>query len=930
MVPLHQIYSSLYLAVAAVGLVVFVIAWRQRRTPGAIPIAVMMTGLTIWCAATAATWSFDGREQQIFWSKMMNLGDWMVPVGFLALGFTVAHVRKWLEPRRIGAIGLALAIMANLEWIVPNGLYARYVPMDLGPHTHYTPVGGPLLWAWILPAWGMTLVSLSLIARTYYGTVGARRAQARVILIGGAIPLVASILSVSGALTLGGVIPVEGLDLGPLTFAVTGVLWLYAITRGAMLDVLPLAREALISRMPDGVLVVDRDANVADVNPAAAAILHSLPLDLVGNSAEQALSRLTGAPELLAMDAHHRAVVPVDPAAGAGYVEVGVIPLEDLDDPAPKLITLRDISEERRVHEQLKLNRMVFNNADEGILVASPAVRGGFRERIVQVNAAYCRMTGYSSEELVGRSLSFLFSTGEQRHFYETMRQALYADGGWKGEAWQTRVDGMPFPTWLSLSIATDEDGSPANIVAVVTDLTDIRTAEAELRFNATHDLLTGLPNRLLFDDRLQHAVAYARRAGSGLAVFLIDLDNFKTVNDTMGHARGDDLLREVALRFRSVMRESDTVGRHGGDEFAFVLPGVSEPAEVDAAAKRLLEAISASYHLGVHELHISASIGVAMFPADGEGASELVQHADIAMYAAKRLGRKRIQFYSESLQASMERHSEIEEELSDALEEGRYSLAFQPQVSLETGRITGCEALIRLRTRDGDILMPSEFIDVAEDTGLISRLGEWVVREACETLSSLHEIAPDLTMAVNFSARQFKDTDISVLLQNVLKSCHVDGRSLDLEIAEGALLTDPEGAVTKLDEVRDAAGIRLSLDDFGTGYSSLTYLRMFNANTIKIDREFISRLPEDREARGVVRSIIGLAKEMGANTIAEGPETPEQVRFLRASGCDAAQGFYFSRPVPAEEFAELLRQGPYELPSAELTVSGKRRKRTT
>ena len=929
MVPLHQIYSSLYLTVAALSLVVFAIAWRQRRTPGAVPIAVMMAGVAIWCGAVSATWTVDAREQQIFWSKVVDVGAWMVPVGFLALGFAVARVEKWLDPSRMVPIAVALAVMANLEWVVPYGLYASYAPVSIGPHTHQVPVSGPLLWLWILAAYAMVIVSLSLILRTYLTSVGARRAQAKAIFLGGLVPFVGSVASVSGLLTLGGALPLEGIDLGPLAFSATGLFWLYAITRGAMLDVLPLAREALISQMPDGVLVVDRDENVADVNPAAAAILHSLPLDLVGGSAKQALSRLTGAPELLARDTPHRAIVPVDPAMGSGYVEVGVIPLRDLDDPAPILVTLRDISEERRVHEQLKLNRMVFNNADEGILVASPAVRGGFRERIVQVNDAYCRMTGYSSEELVGRSLSFLFSTGEQRHFYETMRQALYADGGWKGEAWQTRVDGMPFPTWLSLSIAADEDGSPANIVAVVTDLTDIRTAEAELRFNATHDLLTGLPNRLLFDDRLQHAVAYARRAGSGLAVFLIDLDNFKTVNDTMGHARGDDLLREVALRFRSVMRESDTVGRHGGDEFAFVLPGITEPAEVDAAAKRLLEAISATYHLGVHELHISASIGVAMFPTDGEGASELVQRADIAMYAAKRLGRKRIQFYSESLQASMERHSEIEEELSDALEEGRYSLVFQPQVNLETGQISGCEALIRLRTRDGDILMPSDFIGVAEDTGLISRLGEWVVREACETLSGLHEIAPDLTMAVNFSARQFKDTDISVLLQNVLKTSHIDGRSLDLEIAEGALLTDPEAAVSKLDEVRDAAGIRLSLDDFGTGMASLTYLRMFNANTIKIDREFIARLPEDREARGVVRSIIGLAKEMGANTIAEGPETPEQVRFLRSSGCDAAQGFYFSRPVPAEEFAELLRQGPYELPSTELAPSSKRRKRT-
>jgi EAL domain-containing protein (putative c-di-GMP-specific phosphodiesterase class I) len=335
-------------------------------------------------------------------------------------------------------------------------------------------------------------------------------------------------------------------------------------------------------------------------------------------------------------------------------------------------------------------------------------------------------------------------------------------------------------------------------------------------------------------------------------------------------------------------------------------------------------------YRLDSHDVHISASIGIALYPADGANADTLTQHADVAMYSAKTQGRRRIQFYSEDLQASLDRRGEVEEEIWNALEEDRYFLLYQPQVDLATGRITGAEALLRLRRKDGGIMPPAEFMALAENSELIVEIGDWVVRKACTELSLLHEIAPELTMSVNLSARQFRDIDVNALLKDVLSSCRVDARSLDLEITESALLADPAGASAKLDELRDVAGVRLSLDDFGTGYSSLTYVRMFHANTVKIDRSFVALLPDDPEAQAVVRSIIALARELNATVIAEGPETEEQVRFLRANGCDSAQGFFFSRPIPADDLADLLRKGPFDLPDAGAGASGRRKKAGT
>jgi diguanylate cyclase (GGDEF)-like protein/PAS domain S-box-containing protein len=910
---LHVIYALVYAVAAAIGLAICVSAWFHRRSRGALPVAFMMLGVTIWSAAAAMFWYVEPISQQIFWSKMRSLGVWMVPVGFLALGLAMANETKWLRPSRLVPISAVMFLVSNAEWPNPGNAFFAYTPVPMGEIVRVVPVPGPLFWVLAGASYALVSVSLFLLVRRYLRSSERERGRAAIMAIGGALILVANLVTqlLSDAL--------NEADLTPIAFLITGILWFGAIVRGGLLDVVSLARNTLFDHMPDGVVVIDENGAVADANSSAVRLLGVPREELLHQPAEEAFLTLVGADRLLAAGEEKRQVL----ADAFGYLDVAVTPLGTADAEAEaRMVTMRDVTQERRAQERLRLVATVFDSASEAIVVALPPSEVDPCERIAEVNDAFCRLTGYTAEELIGAPLDSIRAERDAPEFSDTVREALRTTGEWHGETWQRKADGSAFPVWLAVSVARDENGTPEYIVAVSTDLSDLRNAEEEIEFNATHDALTGLPNRVLFNDRLEQALAQAHRTHGQVAVLLIDLDKFKTVNDTMGHAAGDELLTQVADRARATMRESDTIGRHGGDEFACVLPGLEDSVDVNTVTQRLLETLSAPYEIESREVDISASIGVAVYPADGSDAAALVKHADIAMYSAKTLGRSRVQFYSEELQERLEERVLVEREISNALTENRYYLLYQPQVDLRTGQIIGAEALLRLRRREGGTMQPAEFMGVVGNSDLAVRLGDWVVRKACAELCTFQQIAPDLTMSVNLSARQFREIDVSGLLQDVLPSCHVGPQSLDFEVTEDTLMADPSAASAKLEELRGVVGVRLSLDDIGTGYSSLTYMRMIRASTLKIDRGFISLLPDDSGARAIVRSIIALAEELNASVVAEGPETEEQVRFLRAHGCGFAQGLYFSKPVSADEFAGLLRAGPFELPDVEAIVT--------
>ncbi len=638
MVELHRIYAVLYAACAILSLVVTAVAWRHRTDRGARSLSAMMLGVAIWSGAAVVMWNAESRGEQIFWSRAESLGSWLVPVAFLTLAFEIAGRRQWLTPRRIAPIALAAFALNNIEWWNPGSLFdAAIVPQALGPHTRFVIVQGPLYWVFIAFAYSLIVIGLVLIGRVYLRSSGAERTQAAIVLVGGIIPFVASVGTQSALASL------TGLDIAPLAFFGTGSLWLYAILRGSLLDILPKARALLVEQMPDGVIVVDGDYRVVDANPAALTMLNKPALGALYHPVETVLEGLEGAAAVLDGSGSDHAVLSLETHGDRRYVDLGVTLLPSgRTGRSARLITLRDVTDELRSIEQLRLAARIYETTSEGIMVT--AANG----EITDVNDSFGSITGYARTDTLGKNPRFMKSDRHPPEFFQSMWETLAATGAWQGEVWNRRADGSLLPTWLSISSVKDDCGITTDYVGVLSDITAIKRGEENLQWLATHDPLTKLANRALVDDLLTAALAYARRRDAHVAVLYFDLDHFKEVNDTMGHTCGDDLLVEVARRCLSVVREEDNVARVGGDEFKIVVSDASSREALRALAQRLLTAIEAPVHLGDNgDARVTASIGIAVFPADGRDAPSLVQHADQAMYRAKSLGRNRFEFFS-------------------------------------------------------------------------------------------------------------------------------------------------------------------------------------------------------------------------------------------------------------------------------------------
>jgi diguanylate cyclase (GGDEF)-like protein len=434
------------------------------------------------------------------------------------------------------------------------------------------------------------------------------------------------------------------------------------------------------------------------------------------------------------------------------------------------------------------------------------------------------------------------------------------------------------------------------------------RQAEERVHHLAHYDELTGLPNRSMFNQRLSHALIQARRNDKPLAILFIDLDRFKNINDTLGHEAGDLVLKEVAQRLLGCLREGDTVGRLGGDEFVVLIEELPEPMHVAAVAQKILAAVVKPFVVGAQEFNITASIGISTYPDDGEDMQGLLKNADISMYRAKEQGKNNYQFYSALMNIHTVERMALESGLRRALERNEFLLHYQPKVDIGSGRITGMEALLRWQRPGQELIPPAKFIALAEETGLIVPIGEWVLRTACARNQSWQEQGlPPLRMAVNLSARQFAHANLLQDVARVLHDTGLDPAALELEITESMVMHDPERAVTLLTMLK-AMGIHLSIDDFGTGYSSLSYLKRFPIDSVKIDRSFIHDVPGDADDAAITRAIIAMAHSLRLKVIAEGVETEEQLSFLREHGCDEMQGYYFSEPLAEDQFLRLLQ----------------------
>ncbi|BCS97195.1 hypothetical protein DSLASN_28270 [Desulfoluna limicola] len=554
--------------------------------------------------------------------------------------------------------------------------------------------------------------------------------------------------------------------------------------------------------------------------------------------------------------------------------------------------------------EEVRLALRVFENTVDGIIITDSE---GIIER---VNPAFKAITGYEGSDAIGKKPKLLRSDHHEEAFYHAMWNELVSEGSWNGEIWNRRKNGEVYPQWLSVTAMKDETGAITHYVGIFHDITNIKSSERRLELQITHDPLTGLPNRTQFNDRLLKAISQARRNRTRLAVLFLDLDNFKNVNDSLGHQFGDLLLKDVAQKLVQCCRTEDTVSRFGGDEFVILLPTIqdNEPAAV-RVAMRILAMFQRPVEIKTWQLNIKTSIGISVYPNDGDSPDLLLKNADMAMYEAKLKGKNNYAMFTREMDTIVQRRIMLETDIRNALDRGEFRVFYQPKINIQTGAIVGMEALVRWQRADGEIIPPDEFIHIAEEIGLIVELGEWVLTTACRQTMLWHQQGyPHLGIAVNLSAKQFQSTRLLNQVQRKQDQFSLPDDCLTLEITENIVMEDVESAITMMKQFRDL-GIRLSIDDFGTGYSSLAYLRRFPINELKIDKSFIIDTPKDQEASNIVKSIVSLAESLNLKIVAEGVETSAHVAFLTSLGISTVQGYFYSKPVTASTFETLLAQ---------------------
>ncbi len=584
------------------------------------------------------------------------------------------------------------------------------------------------------------------------------------------------------------------------------------------------------------------------------------------------------------------------------YFEAHVGPIKDQIQVTTLIVSARDITERKKAEIELQQLATVVKNTAEAVIVTNAD------NQIIAVNCAFTEITGYSEEEALGQSPRLLKSEKHQRDFYGAMWAAIESTGMWQGEIWDRRKNGEIFPAWSTISAVHDSDGNLTNYVSVFSDISSIKRSQEQLDFLAHHDPLTSLPNRVLFYDRLEHALQRAQREDQLVAVFFLDLDRFKNINDSLGHPVGDALLQNAGERITHLVRKEDTVARLGGDEFIILIEEVTEAQDAAQLAQKITEAFFAPFVIDGHELHQTVSIGISLYPQDGEDSNTLVRNADAAMYRAKEDGRNDYQFYTSALTAAVFERLTLETALRRALSRDEFILYYQPQYSLITGGLIGAEALIRWQHPDMGLVGPTRFIPLAEECGLIEPIGEWVLRSACLQMQQWLDSGLILDrIAVNVSGLQFQRHDLLATLKQVLNDSGLNPEHLELEITESYIMQKTESAIKVLDEIKQL-GVSISVDDFGTGYSSLSYLKRLPLDKLKIDKSFVRDIPDDPNDEAITRAIVALGQSLQLKVIAEGIETKAQQQFLKAIGCDEGQGYLYGDPLPADEFIKQIK----------------------
>jgi diguanylate cyclase (GGDEF)-like protein/PAS domain S-box-containing protein len=564
--------------------------------------------------------------------------------------------------------------------------------------------------------------------------------------------------------------------------------------------------------------------------------------------------------------------------------------------------TRRDVSARRQQEQQQRLAATVFEAASEGIFILDPDYR------LLAVNRAFSAVTGYAREEVLGRTVTSLIGSREMRRQYQLIRQELDGSGSWQGELIETRKSGELYPQWLQLNLVRDASGRPSHIVGFFADLSARREAEERLRYLSHYDELTGLANRSLFKERLHEASQRARQSGRSVALLHIDLDRFKLLNDSLGHEVADQLLRQMSRRLTQAVPEADCIARLSGDEFAIILDAYGSLSSLARVASRLLAKLRVPMDVGGHELVVSASLGISLLPDYAREISALISQANMAVQHAKHLGGNTFQFFTDNLQACTLERLQLENQLRKAIEEGQLEVFYQPKLCLADDSLNAAEALVRWRHPQQGLVAPGEFIGLAEETGLIAPIGEFVLRQACQQAREWQRQGlAEIRVSVNLSVHQLRQGNLASLVRQVLEETDLAPQYLELELTESQLLDNVDSVIATFRQLREL-GVKLAIDDFGTGYSSLSYLKRFPVHYVKIDQTFIRDLSPGGEDAAITRAIIAMAHSLELKVVAEGVETQAQMDFLKSQRCDEIQGYLISRPVEAEAFAALLR----------------------
>lgn len=566
-----------------------------------------------------------------------------------------------------------------------------------------------------------------------------------------------------------------------------------------------------------------------------------------------------------------------------------------------RLLSLFEIE----IEEHQRLARRVLASTREGVMITD------VNNVIQEVNPSFEKATGYSASEAIGQTPKLLHSGHQGPEFYQKMWSKISEQGVWQGEIWNRRKSGEVYPVWLTISAINDDKGNVSHYVGMFSDIAQQEHFQQQLHNLAYYDGLTGLPNRQLFMDRMKQNILQADRRNKSVALMFLDLDRFKTINDTLGHTAGDELLCAVARRLQLAVRIDDTVCRLGGDEFTLILPFMEDTSSPGHVAEKILAIFSDPFEISGREYFITPSIGISMFPKDGRDPNVLIMHADTAMYRAKANGRNNYQFYTQEMRETFHRRLSLENDLRRALDNDEFSLVYQPQVDFTTNAVIGAEALIRWHHPEHSWVSPMEFIPIAEESGLITHITELVLDLVCQQIKSWQAQGYEpVPVAVNISAKQFQNPKLAHDITQTLARTGINVHYLSLELTESALMDEPDAVVENM-KLLSEQGIDVAIDDFGTGYSSLSYLKRLPLYKLKIDRSFVMDIPEDQNDMAIASTIIAMSNALNLRVIAEGVETQDQADFLKQEGCHEMQGYLFSKPLDADTFNKYL--GPIQ-----------------